>query len=82
MVTSQFFLKQGPFPLKDITKTINCTCNLSDISNFEINGLQNLIEAKENDLSFLNSSKYKDISKKTKALACITSPNLSKFLPD
>ena len=32
-------------------------------------------------MTFLNSSKYKDLSLKTKAAACITSSNLSKFLP-
>ena len=32
-------------------------------------------------MTFLNSSKYKNLSLKTKAAACITSPNLSKFLP-
>ena len=37
----------------------------------------------KNDMTFLNSSKYKNLSLKTKALAaCITSSNLSKFLPE
>ena len=35
----------------------------------------------KNDITFLNSIKYKDLSLKTKAAACITSINLSKFLP-
>ena len=33
-------------------------------------------------MTFLNSSKYKDLSLKTKAAACITTSNLSKFLPE
>jgi UDP-3-O-[3-hydroxymyristoyl] glucosamine N-acyltransferase len=33
-------------------------------------------------MTFLNSSRYKDISLKTKAAACITSSNLSKYLPN
>ena len=33
-------------------------------------------------MTFLNSSIYKDVSLKTKAVACITSSNLSKFLPE
>ena len=32
-------------------------------------------------MTFLNSSKYQNLSLKTKAAACITSKNLSKFLP-
>ena len=82
MVSNQFFVKQGPFPLKKIIKTVGCDSDCSNINDFEIYGVENLINAKENDMTFLNSSKYKDVSVKTKAAACITSPNLSKLLPD
>ena len=82
MVSNQFFVKRGPFPLKKIIKTVGCDSDCSNINNFEIYGVENLINAKENDMTFLNSSKYKDVSIKTKAAACITSPNLSKFLPE
>jgi len=44
--------------------------------------MESLDNANKNDITFLNSSKYKDISIKTKAAACITTPNLSKFLPN
>ena len=33
-------------------------------------------------MTFLNSSKYKNLSLKTEASACITSNNLFKFLPN
>ena len=33
-------------------------------------------------MTFLNSIKYKEISLNTKAVACITTGNLSKFLPE
>ena len=82
MAPNQFFVKQGPFPLQEIIKTINCTSEFSNIKNFEIHGVESLINAQEKDMTFLNSTKYKDVSLKTKAVACITSPNLSKFLPD
>jgi UDP-3-O-[3-hydroxymyristoyl] glucosamine N-acyltransferase len=82
MVANQFFTKKGPFPLKEIIKTINYTSEFSHEKDFEIHGVESLINAKENDMTFLNSSKYKDISLKTKAAACITSSNLSEFLPN
>ena len=82
MASNQFFVKQGPFPLKEIVKTINCTGDFSHVSNLNIYGVENLINASENDMTFLNSIKYKDISLNIKAVACITSSNLSKFLPD
>ena len=82
MTPSQFFVKQGPFPLKEIIKTINCTSQFLHVKDFKIYGVESLINAKEYDMTFLHSSKYKDISLKTKAAVCITSSNLSKFLPD
>ena len=82
MAANQFFAKQGPFPLKEIVKTIDCIGDFSHLKNFEIHGVESLVEAKEDDMTFLNSTKYKDVSSKTKAAACITSLNLSKFLPD
>ena len=81
MSQNQFFEKKGPFPLKEIIKAINCSNNHSNIKDFDIYGVESLDSAKENDMTFLNSSRYKDVSLKTKAAACITSPNLSKFLP-
>tara|TARA_Y100001970_G_C14180939_1_gene829791 strand:+ start:848 stop:1843 length:996 start_codon:yes stop_codon:yes gene_type:complete len=82
MSKNHFYEKKGPFPLKEIIKAIGFTGNFSDRNNFKIHGLEPLNNADKNDMTFLNSSKYKELSIKTKAAACITSPNLSKFLPD
>tara|TARA_B100000029_G_scaffold291190_1_gene284794 strand:- start:1185 stop:2186 length:1002 start_codon:yes stop_codon:yes gene_type:complete len=82
MDSNQFFEKKGPFPLKEIVKIIGHDIDLLNGNNCKIYGFQPLDKATENDMTFLNSSKYKDFSLKTKAAACITSPNLSKFLPE
>ena len=82
MATNQFFFKKGPFPLREIVKTIGYVDSSSQINDREIHGFESLDQAGKNDMTFLNSSKYKNLSLNTKALACITSPNLSKFLPD
>ena len=81
MSSEQFFTKRGPFALKDVIKTIQCSEDFSNFENFEVYGIETLDNAKDNEMTFLNSSKYKDLSLKTRAAACITSPNLSKFLP-
>ena len=81
MSENRFFEKKGPFPLGEIIKVIGCTENLSQNNNFEIHSLETLDNAGGHDMTFLNSSKYRDLSLKTKAVACITSKNLSKFLP-
>ena len=82
MPTNQFFTKKGPFPLKEIIKNISCNGDFSDANDFEIYGVESLSNATKNDMTFLNSSKYKNLSLKTNAAACITTSNLSKFLPN
>ena len=82
MSENQFFEKKGPFPLRDIVKVIGCSGDFSQENNFEIRSFESLDNASNNDITFLNSSKYRDLSLKTKAAACITLPHLSKFLPD
>jgi len=77
-----FYEKRGPFSLKEIIKAIGFTGSFTDKKNFDINSFESLNNAGINDMTFLNSSKYKDLSSKTKAAACITTENLSKFLPD
>ena len=82
MSSRQFFEKLGPYTLKEIIKTIKCTEDYSHVKDFKIHGVESLVNANESDMTFLNSSRYKDISLKTKAAACITSSNLSKYLPN
>ena len=82
MQNNQFFEKKGPFPLKEIVKVLGCNNNITIDDNFKIYGIQSLDNAKKNEMTFLNSSKYKNLSLKTEASACITSNNLFKFLPN
>ena len=82
MTSNEFFERKGPFPLKVITKAIGFKDNLIKENNFKIYGFESLNNATKDDVTFLNSSRYKNFSLKTKAVACITSPNLSKFLPE
>jgi UDP-3-O-[3-hydroxymyristoyl] glucosamine N-acyltransferase len=81
MAENRFFENKGPFPLKEIIKIIGCNGDFSKDNNFEIRSFESLDNAGNYDITFLNSSKYHDLSVKTKAAACITSPNLSKYLP-
>ena len=81
MSKNHFYEKKGPFPLIEIIKGINYNGNFSDKNNLKIHGIESLYNAKENDITFLNSAKYKEESIKSKATACITSNNLEKYLP-
>tara|TARA_B100000959_G_C14940931_1_gene607778 strand:+ start:534 stop:1526 length:993 start_codon:yes stop_codon:yes gene_type:complete len=82
MQNIRFFEKKGPFPFSEILKEIDPTKDLAELKNFKVYGIETLINAKENEITFLNSNKYQKESLKTKAFACITSLNLSKFLPE
>ena len=82
MTKNHFYEKKGPYPLNEIVKTISCDNNFLNKNNIVIHGLESLNNATTKDITFLNSQKYKDFSLNTKAAACITTPNLSKFLPD
>ena len=82
MSENQFFERKGPFPLSEIIKVIGCSGNFSPENNFKIRSFESLDNASNNDMTFLNSGKYQDLSLKTKAAACITTTNLSKFLPE
>jgi len=81
MAKNEFFEKKGPFPLFEIAKLLGCKTDLSKINNFDLHGFESLENAGIDDMTFLNSSKYQNLSLKTKALVCITPPNLAKYLP-
>jgi len=81
-MTKQFHEKKGPFPLNEIAKTIGYLDDFAKKDNLTIFSFESLSNATNKDMTFLNSNKYKELSLNTKAAVCITSPNLSKFLPD
>ena len=82
MSKNHFFEKRGPFPLREIINSIDINDNISLKDDLRIYGIETLDKATEKDMTFLHSGKYKELSKSTKAVACITSPNLAKFLPE
>ncbi len=49
--------------------------------NFLVNNVKPLHNAKKNDISFLDSIKYKSLALKTNASVCITTDKLKSFLP-
>ena len=82
MTKNHFYEKKGPHPLNEIIKVISSDNEFDNKNNIEIHGFESLVNATQNDITFLNSRKYKDFSLKTKADACITTTNLAKFLPE
>ncbi len=74
--------------MKTITffKKKNCSIKslftkLTFESNIKIQNIRPLNKAKKFDLTFLDSTKYQSIAKKTEASFCITTEKLEKYLP-
>jgi UDP-3-O-[3-hydroxymyristoyl] glucosamine N-acyltransferase len=77
-----FFKYQGPFTITKIIKTCGSKSKFDLNKTIKISNITDLFRAKANDITFLNSAKYKNQSIKCKATACITTKNLSKYLPE
>ena len=75
-MNSNIFFKKKNLNISKIYSNVNLK------KNFIINDVKPLEKAKEKDLSFFDSVKYKNFAQKTKAGACITTKELEKFLPD
>ena len=56
--------------------------NKNFIKDYTIENVCPLSSAKEKDLTFFDSIKYKEEAKKTKSKVCITTEKLKDFLPE
>ena len=77
-----FFKNKGPFSVKKIVDICEAQVYSDLDSNIKVHNIMDLFRAKENDITFLNSIKFKEKSLKCKATACITSKKLTKCLPE
>ena len=75
-----FFKNKGPFRIDEILSQINIKKNLI---NFELKifDIKDLINATNKDITFFHSKKYETVASVTKASYCITTNQLSSFLP-
>ncbi len=69
------FFKKKKFKIHQLYK------NLELNKNFLINDIKPLDKANNQDITFFESIKYKNLALKTKAAICITTKELEKFLP-
>jgi len=75
-MTPNFFFKKKKIKISSIFNKNKL------IKNFIINDVKSLSKSKNNDLTFFESVKYKSDAITTNAGACITTKNLSKYLPN
>ena len=84
-MNNPFFNNHGPFKIADlIDLKKNFSSSPKDLSNTKklIYDVKNLSDANSQDISFFHSIKYKNLSIKTNAYACITKQEFFDYLPD
>jgi len=74
-----FFINKGPFEIKNLLSL----CNIDNINSKDILilDIKDILVAKKNHITFFHSKKYESLASKTKASFCVTTKNLSHFLP-
>ena len=77
-----FFKNKGPFSIKKIIAISDSINSFEPDSKIKIHNIADLLNAKEKDITFLHSAKYKNQALKTKAIACITTKGLAKYLQE
>ena len=75
-----FFKNKGPFKINQILKILNVK-KLDKLGNFKIFDIKDLSNASKKDITFFHSKNYSQLAYLTKASYCITTENLSQFLP-
>ncbi len=76
-----FFKNRGPFSIKKIIDTCKGKTDSKLDGSIKIHNIADLFVAKQHDITFLNSAKYKKDSLTVKASACLTTKDLVKYLP-
>ena len=75
-----FFKNNGPFKIDILLKRASIG-NSENFKKDKVFDIKDLFSATKNDLTFFHSSNYSSLASITKASYCITSKNLSHFLP-
>ena len=79
-MSNPFFSNSGPFDISEISKLLKI--NLKIDEKHKVIDIVNLLDAKKDCITFLNSKKYNEVAKKTEASYCITTENLKDHLPN
>ena len=82
MSNNFFFKNKGPFSIKKIIAISGSKNSFEPNTKIKIYNITDLLKAKEKDITFLHSAKYKNQALKTKAIACITTKGLAKYLQE
>ena len=76
-----FFKNNGPFKIFDILEILKLNKENFDTKT-NVLDIKDLLNAKQNEITFFHSKKYNEIARNTKASFCITTENLKNELPN
>ena len=80
-MTNLFFKNKGPFNISKLLKLASID-NSENLNKSKVRDIKDLVSAKEGEITFFHLKKYELAASNTKASYCITTKNLSKFLPN
>ena len=78
-MSNPFFKNHGPILVSDVLKILKIQIN--NKKNVELFDIKDLYSAKNNEITFFHSNKYKEAATKTNASFCITTETLKNELP-
>ena len=79
-MSNPFYPNIGPFDISDILKSLKSKSKLD--KNTKVKDISDLLNAKEDYITFFHSKKYQELAKKTKASYCLTIKSLKDYLPE
>ena len=79
-MSNPFFSNSGPFDISEILKLLKT--NLKIDKKHNVVNIVDLLNARNDCITFYHSKKYNEVAKKTKASYCITTQNLKDHLPN
>ena len=79
-MSNPFFSNSGPFDISEILKLLKT--NLKIDKKHNVVNIEDLLNARNDCITFYHSKKYYEVAKKTKASYCITTQNLKDHLPN
>ena len=79
-MNNPFFKNNGPFKIDNLLKLSGLE-NINNYKSIKVHDIKDLSTSTSNDITFLHSKKYSNLSSKTKAVFCVTTERLKNFLP-
>ena len=79
-MSNHFFKNNSPFKISEVFEYLGIKFE-NDILNKEVTDIKDLLNANDNEITFLHSKRYIEVAKKTKASFCITTNLLKNYLP-